>query len=611
MIQKLLIVSTAVITISAGSLSAQTTIERLAPENSVLIVGTKNAQTLMDHFKATGLWSLWQSDKLKTLRAEEMKQITEGMNKMFQDLGVEEDSLVPPSGAAGVAVFSALDPELGTPHAAFIVTADYGANADKTDKLVQAALARGEKDKKIAVDQKDVGGRTIYTIDASKIEEKEQKKFDDIQMGDENNPMMPMPNPDEMMKGLKTLHYVRNGSSLLISSDMNTLTEALDKADGKGAHNEPGLADRADFQAVMSKIGEPDIYGIILTRDVMSLASGADPMGMSAMVQPIVRSVFGEVQGYGLGLRFDGPTAMVEQNLTVYMPHGKQGLTTLIDAPSARSPLPPFVGQDAVSYSSFNFAFSRVMETVHKIVSSNPMLQAQVGPQLPQIEEEVGPIMAALGTHVHIATSASKPYSTNTRKFMVAIECAKPQEFENAIAPMAAQFGLEARDFLGQRVYSMNPQAMMPGMTEPLSIGIGGGFVIIGQTPAVEQGLRASSQTGAGGLTSDKAFQRALMALPKDNVIAWGYSNTVDSIEAAILGAQASAQKQIEDIRKDDAEEADAMQAALQKQTDTLKKFDFSLFREYIGPSVWQARSTEDGFQGTFYLLAADGGKKP
>ena len=67
-----------------------------------------------------------------------------------------------------------------------------------------------------------------------------------------------------------------------------------------------------------------------------------------------------------------------------------------MDSPAPRSAVPAFVGQDAVSYSSFNFQFPRVIETIHKIISSNPIMQGQIGPQMPQIEEQVGPKSLAL-----------------------------------------------------------------------------------------------------------------------------------------------------------------------------------------------------------------------
>src|SRR5215510_13586550 len=230
-----LVCSLALASLIVAPLHAQTSIERLAPENAVLVVGTRNAQSLTEHYKATPLWSLWQNEKIKDMTGQTMKQMSEGLKSMFKELGVDEDSLVAPEGASGVALFTVPDADLGTPQIAFLAVADYVAadKADKTDKLVQAALERGEKEKTLEVEQKDVGGHTVYSIDLSKLEEKEKG---DIEALEEKAPPIPIPlgPAKDMFKGMKKLHYVRAGNAMLIASDFSTLNESIDKLDGKG-----------------------------------------------------------------------------------------------------------------------------------------------------------------------------------------------------------------------------------------------------------------------------------------------------------------------------------------------------------------------------------------
>ena len=147
MFTKSLAVALIMTALCAPIATAQTPIERLAPENAVLVVGSRNFQTLADHFKATPLWTLWNDPSMVKLRADAMKQFDEEMTKMFEDLGVEKDSMVAPTGAVGFAVFTAPD-DMGVPKPAFLATADYGSpeNVEKIDALIQAALARGEKE---------------------------------------------------------------------------------------------------------------------------------------------------------------------------------------------------------------------------------------------------------------------------------------------------------------------------------------------------------------------------------------------------------------------------------------------------------------------------------
>lgn len=586
---------------------AQTSIENLAPENSLFIAGAKNLQTTMDHLQRTKLWSLWQNDQLKALRADTIKQMGEQVDRFLQDIGAEEESLTPPSGAVGIALFPVMDEELGTNSLGLLAIADYGDNAERTHKLIEAALTRGERDGRLEFEQKAVLGRDVFVVDMAKLAAKAEDEGEDDE--DEFDMMFPVPGAQEVLDGLDTLHYVRDGNVLLISSDLGVLTESLERVDGKGR---PGVAQRDDFKAVLSGVGEQDGFAVLLTRDIMQIIGGMDPM--LAAMQPSIRALVGEVRGYGLGMRLDGPKAMVEQNLFVYMPNGKRGLTALLDKPAPRVNLPAFAGQDGVSYTSFNFEFRRIAEVLRSVVASNPMLQMQAGEALNQVEPIINQLTAALGTQVHITKSATRPFTADSSQTIVAIEAKSPQEFENALAVFAGDMGLEARDFLGQRIYSMDP-AMM-GMMMPMggvppqamSLGIGGGFVVLGTTPSVEQALRSTGQVpgGAAGLAAEKQFQRATAVLSPEPLVAWGYSDTIASMEATMVVQRESMQKTIEQMRQWDPETAQEMEESMAKQMGFLNKLDFALMRRYIGPASWQVRSTNDGFIMNVYQLAAE-----
>ena len=601
MIRKLIFTAVAVCTFALTPVFGQATIERIAPENSVLIIGSRNVQSLMDRIKGTGLYDLWQTDSMKAMRADAMKQVADDLNNMFQELGVEEGSLVPPSGAAGFAIFPILDEEMGITQAAMIAVADYGdaEKADKTHSLIQAALTKGEKEGQLEYEEKDVNGKTVLSIDLAKMKPAEEGGDD---MGGEFNPMMPMPNPSEFTKAFEKLHYVRNGNVLMLSSNFEQLSDALEAAEGKGAKS---VTERAEFQAVNGKIGESDAYVILLTRDVMDLIGSMDPMGMAMMAQPMLRAMFGKVDGYGMGVRFDGSNAMVEQKFTVYMPEGKKGFTTLLDNPTPRGSVPGFVSADAISYTHFNFEFEGLMEVLRQVVNSNPMLAGEGGPVLDQIEPMVQQVTAALGNQVHMSSSATKPFDPKNHHSVFAIQCTKPQDFENVFAELAAQGNLDARDFLGQRIYSMDPAAMGMPADQAMSIGIGGGLVIIGQTPAVEQTLRATSEPTESALSKNAEFQRALAALPQQDAVAWGYSDAVSSAEVQIETVKQMQKSMMEDMGDMDPEFKAEMEAEMNKQMAAFDKIDFDLMRKYLGPSVWQITSTNDGFDGVFYMLEA------
>jgi hypothetical protein len=252
-------------------------------------------------------------------------------------------------------------------------------------------------------------------------------------------------------------------------------------------------------------------------------------------------------------------------------------------------------------------------------------MAAQFGPHVDAAAPQVTQITSALGNQMQWSTSVTKPFTSESVQKVMAIECPKPQEFENAFSQMAAQGGIEARDFLGQRIYTMEPDMMMMmmpmlGETQgPVSLGIGGGFVLIGPTTAVEQGLRATSEPGGASLTSSADFQRAIATLSKEGSVAWGYSDTIDSLEANLAVQRERMEQMIKQMREDAEEwgDEDADMKGIQdrieaQMRESLKRWDdidFNLLRQHIGPGAWEVRSIDSGFVMRAYLLSASGAK--
>src|SRR5690606_25937199 len=195
----------------------------------------------------------WQSNEMKALRADLVKELSEGLDKAFRELGVEEGSLVPPTGALGLAVFPVMNQETGMPQAALLIMADYGENAEKTNELILAALDYGEKEGNLEYEEEDIAGRTLHVIDLASRKDDADEDMDDFGgMGG----MMPMGDPSDMFEGIEKLYYVRDAGVLMFGTDLASLTEALEAVDGRGR---AGVGERAEFRGVMDQIGENDI----------------------------------------------------------------------------------------------------------------------------------------------------------------------------------------------------------------------------------------------------------------------------------------------------------------------------------------------------------------
>jgi hypothetical protein len=251
-----------------------------------------------------------------------LKEMNDDINEAMKDLGVEEDSLTPPSGPAGVAVFPVMDEDLGIAQPGFVLIADYGDNADKTAALIKALNDRDVKDGEIEVEEKEVLGRTVVVMHM--LDKADEDGDDDIEMDEDEFEFDFEEGPSPFEAAMKDVHYLREGNMFMASNNLEALTAVLEVIDGKGGKT---IADRSEYQAMLGKIGEHDAFAMLLTRDVMDIIGADGQMGMMQMMIPMIRGAIGHVKGYALGLRLDGPSAMVEQSLAVYMPDGKVGLT--------------------------------------------------------------------------------------------------------------------------------------------------------------------------------------------------------------------------------------------------------------------------------------------
>src|SRR5690606_29100381 len=107
----------------------QMTIERLAPENSVIVVGMPNMQLSRDRFERTPLFDLWMSDEMVEMREVDETGLAEMFNEFVDELGVDRNELSIPTGAMGFAMYPVIDEQTGRPKAAMLGFVDYGAKA--------------------------------------------------------------------------------------------------------------------------------------------------------------------------------------------------------------------------------------------------------------------------------------------------------------------------------------------------------------------------------------------------------------------------------------------------------------------------------------------------
>ena len=198
----------------------------------------------------------------------------------------------------------------------------------------------------------------------------------------------------------------------------------------------------------------------MLTSNLGGLVSSVDTMGMMMMFGPMLKRYVGDLQGIGMGYALQTERAMVEGVSYIHMPNGKSGLSKLVAQPGSTGDVPGFVGDDAVSYTRFNFDFQGLHPLVQELLNTvGPMMGMPMGgpegEQIAQQMEMFKQLMSCFGKEVHMAQTLKRPITADSMGTVFALECVKPQEFDQFMSMMGPQMGAEPRDFQGHRIFTM------------------------------------------------------------------------------------------------------------------------------------------------------------
>jgi hypothetical protein len=589
----------ATLVLAPVALADSPTIYEMAPPTTIFAVGMDDADATLDRLKGTSLWDMVNAPRIVELRTSIKEQIDEHIQEMMEGLDVTEDAFQRPTGAAGFAFFTTMDNELGTAVPGYVAFADYGAGAADVEEMIEAVKRKIDEDPAMEYDERDVRGRTVLSFVLPQDEM--PAEADEFGMG----------NPAEaMLESLDTVHLVRDGNVYLVASDIPTLEHALGARDGDAPES---MAQRNDFQGVMGQLDDPgDVSAVLLLRPLGPLVTAMDPMGMMMMITPMLKQVIGDVEGFGMNARIDGPSAMIEQTITAYMPRGKVGLSALMSRATPSGTVPGFVGANTMSFTEVSFDFQGLPAALLPVTQ---MMQMMMPPEAqgegPGFAEMLDQFCSCLGSKLYMVQTLDRPIEADSLRQFAAIECTKPQEMERLLGLVGPQMGLEGRDFLGHRIYAMNMDAMGMMMgggldMEPPSVGIGGGLLFAGPSASVEQALRTIGDAGQATLADEDDFTRAMEALGNGQAVGWGYTNVIDSIAVARATTNANIEQMIAEMEALDPDGVDDFRAGAGEAAEWLDKFDPGFLKRFIGPSAWAVTSTDDGFVMKSILL--DGG---
>jgi hypothetical protein len=156
--------------------------------------------------------------------------------------------------------------------------------------------------------------------------------------------------------------------------------------------------------------------------------------------------------------------------------------------------------------------------------------------------------------------------------------------------------GLQSRDFNGMTI--------MSDEFAPAAVGMGGGYLVIGDVKAVERTLRAVDAKGEAGLAGDKQYAAAFSALPKEPVVGMAWFNLARQFESTAKMMQTMTE-QLEGMAEADGEELPGIGVGMDDVDGFYDLLKPEVIKRCFGDGQLAFRSTKDGFSTVWRMMPA------
>jgi len=594
------------------------TIADIAPATSALVWSIDNYTQMRASFDRTGFLEVWRDPAIQAWVMKHTKDMVKDINEGLSKIDTRLEDLRPPEGPIGGAFWLVPAPDAESePLAQFIALIDFGANADETEKIIAAALEKGEKDNTLRVDEEGFGGTTIFKItDLTKPKD----DADDAAEDDEDDWEWEE-DDSSPFDHIETFFYARAGTHFLVASEQDRMERAIDRV--IGGKDLPSIGDSPDFATALAQIGNQQGYAVFFPQPLIEILNQTDrasraemPPEMADMMGPSpsdMLRMFGltEVRAVAAGVRFDTDLGIMEQAYSVLVP-SKKGLFTLMDPPAVPFKAPAFVSADAAGVTLLQFEFADLLGMLGNVANElKGEMGEQIKQQLAMASATAGPVLSNLGPQVYIVTNYNKPLSAESQQMLVAINARDTNALTQTITGFAPMMGLQARDFQGNQIWSMPADAMapIPGLGQ-FALAIGFNHLFVGSVPAVENALRMAATPDGLNLGKEERFTRAMTALPASG-LSFGWSDTRRTLEFqewSMRNMDKIQAARIEQLFGDDPESQEAKQMYLDQIKESVPEFirdmpPLDALYKILGDTAFEFHATPEGFKGRSILL--------
>ena len=562
------------------------TIRDLAPDNAVLVVGADDVRGTIDRLGPTAFGKLWNDPAL----AEDVKKLRDelekGMNDAAKEAGIERSDMSWPS-SLGLAVMVGLDEELGLPSVQYVFFCDWSAEAEKAQKFCDALVERMQKEAKDSGEEMksdEVRGRRVFIA-----EEPEAKDGDEGADADEDD------EEDGFGMGMpdiapKSFCITSDKGRIFAASSKETMDMLLGRVDGDHAK---AVGESATFKgAVELAGGTQDVYAVLSTEAAQPMLAMVPQLMLG---QPIIDRLFGNIKAWSFGAH--AKDGVFEVATGAYVPDGKVGLLSLLDSSTEPKPAPAIVPSDALSYGRMNVRFDKVVSMLDEAIGGMPPeFGEMIKPQLDMYRPAMTAAFSALGPEVHIWSSepdAADPMSGAT---VTAIAMKNDKESAAAVSDFInlLPLGLQSRDFNGMTI--------MSDEFAPAAVGMGGGYLVIGNVKAVERTLRAVDAKGEAGLAGDKQYAAAFSAMPKEPVVGMAWFNLARQFESTAKMMQMMTE-QLEGMAEADGEDIPGLGVGMDDVDGFYDLLKPDVVKRCFGDGQLAFRSTKDGFSTVWRMM--------
>ena len=532
----------------AAGAPAKFTVADLVPANAILLFQIDDAAAARAAWTASPLSKLVEGEQFKALwkaigeeAAKRGDAEVKGFEKWLEDAGVKVEELPTPTGTAGFAIIPSVDAKTNVVTASFVSVAAYDADSGK--KIAEAAdkiFDHLDKKKLATISDETVAGvaaKKIKLLPPAKTEKPNDGK--NAGMGaeeDESEPAEPL---------FEEGFYARSGDTFFFASSLAALERSLDQLSGKAKGDSLGTTPGYDAAKAVHQTGTI-AHATAFIEPISKLAADlegklpepnwekpdAPLVSMLRSLQeentPVLLSGFGVkgTKALVLSMSMDSDSSLAEIDFTM-LQKDKGGLLSLIE-PLKGTALPAFVGPEVASVGAANVRFDKILELARATIKDLPAetrQSAEAG--LMQAEGFIGPILAAMGPEVYVMTIFEQPLSPTSQRTIGAIKMTDPAPIVNTLTAFGGQAGAKARDFEGHQIWEMQG-----GIGPQISVGIGLGYVFIGNVKDVENSLRAGGRADGPRLSNENRFKFAANSFdPSALSIVW--ADTAQAIKYA------------------------------------------------------------------------------